>query len=353
MIDPGREPTRARYPDREGFAERDGVRIFYEVYEPQTHQPGRNEPTLLFFYPWAISHSRQWKPQIPYLARHHRVVVFDQRGGGRSDRPRTPGAYRLEEHIADVLSVMDASESERAILVTVSIGARAALWLAANHPGRVAGAALIGPFVQLTPWPPERTRRRTFLEPRASRRALMTAVTAISSFPTLVRSASARRFMRQVQLTKAFNKFNRDYWLRDQRGFLEWFFPTITNPDPHSTRQIEDAVDWGMETDAQTLVQSFTELDIDARALLTDRAEILACCERVKCPVLVIHGDEDIVSPPEWGTALAEATRGRVRWIEGCGHSVHGRKPVAVNLALREFAESVRSVETHEAEVAT
>ena len=73
-----REQSRARYPDSEGYVSRDGVRIFYEVY-------GDGDPTILLLPTWSIIHSRHWKAQIPYLARHFRVVTFDGRGNGRSE----------------------------------------------------------------------------------------------------------------------------------------------------------------------------------------------------------------------------------------------------------------------------
>src|SRR5216110_199706 len=76
---PAREQTRARYPDESGYVEREGVRIHYEVY-------GMGEPTVLLLPTWSLVHSRHWKMQIPYLARHCRVVTFDGRGNGRSDR---------------------------------------------------------------------------------------------------------------------------------------------------------------------------------------------------------------------------------------------------------------------------
>ena len=57
-----REQTRARYPDESGYVERDGVRIYYEVY-------GSGEPTVLLMPTWSVVHSRHWKMQIPYLAR--------------------------------------------------------------------------------------------------------------------------------------------------------------------------------------------------------------------------------------------------------------------------------------------
>ena len=81
-----REQTRARYPDEEGYVERDGVRVFWERY-------GEGATTILLLPTWEIVHSRSWKMQIPILARHARVVTFDPRGNGRSDRPRDYEAY--------------------------------------------------------------------------------------------------------------------------------------------------------------------------------------------------------------------------------------------------------------------
>jgi pimeloyl-ACP methyl ester carboxylesterase len=80
------EQTRARYPDAHGYVERAGVRTFYEVY-------GVGEPTVLLMPTLSIVHSRFWKMQVPYLSRHFRVVVFDGRGNGKSDRPPLPEAY--------------------------------------------------------------------------------------------------------------------------------------------------------------------------------------------------------------------------------------------------------------------
>jgi hypothetical protein len=56
---------RACQPSRDGYVERDGVKVHYEVY-------GDGEPTVLLLPTWSIIHSRHWKMQIPYLARHCR-----------------------------------------------------------------------------------------------------------------------------------------------------------------------------------------------------------------------------------------------------------------------------------------
>jgi len=100
MTIPAREQMRARYPDECGYAKRDGVRVYYEAY-------GTGEPTILFLPTWEIVHSRAWKFQIPYFARHGRVVTFDRRGNGRSDRPLDVGAYHRRAAAGDALAVLE------------------------------------------------------------------------------------------------------------------------------------------------------------------------------------------------------------------------------------------------------
>jgi hypothetical protein len=110
--------VRARNPDRDGFVSRDGVRIFYEVFGGDV--AGR--PAVLLAPTWSIVHSRMWKAQVPYLARHYRVITFDGRGNGRSDRPADSAAYTHLEFAADTLAVLDATATEKAVLVSFSCG---------------------------------------------------------------------------------------------------------------------------------------------------------------------------------------------------------------------------------------
>jgi pimeloyl-ACP methyl ester carboxylesterase/predicted glycosyltransferase len=283
------EQTRARYPDREGYVERDGVRLFYEVY-------GEGEPTLFFLPTWSIIHSRHWKMQIPYLARHCRVVTFDGRGNGKSDRPEAVAAYVEEEYAADSLAVMDATGIDRAVIVSLSLGAQRALLLAAEHPERVAGAVFICPSVSLGQPLPERTRY---------------------SFEDV------------LDTDEGWAKYNRHYWLRDYRSFLEFFFSRIFT-EPHSTKPIEDCVNWGLETSPETLVA--TRL-----AIRMEEEETRELCSRVSCPVLVVQGTEDAVTGPSRGIALAEETRGTLVLLEGSGHAPHVRDPVKVNQLVRDF----------------
>src|SRR2546421_10457547 len=85
--------------------------------------------------------------RVPSLARHFRVITFDGRGNGRSDRPSWPEAYTDIEFVADAVAVLDATGTDRVIIAGLSMGTGYALRLAAEHPDRVLGAVFIGPAV--------------------------------------------------------------------------------------------------------------------------------------------------------------------------------------------------------------
>src|SRR6266508_1433979 len=253
---------RACQPSRDGYVARDRVKVHYEVF-------GAGEPTVMLLPTWSIIHSRHWKLQVPDLARRHRVITFDGRGNGLSDRPAGPEAYRTAEFTADALAVMDATGTERAVLAGLSLGATWALELGALHPERVAGIIFIGPAVPLVETSP---RRSTFTE--------------------------------RLDTTDGWAKFNQHYWREHYREFIEFFMHQIFI-EPHSTKPIEDAVAWGLETDPETLIA--TQLGV-----------------RVPGEVF-------------WDAGRA----GELVTIEGGGHAPHVRDPVKVNLLLREFIASL------------
>jgi pimeloyl-ACP methyl ester carboxylesterase len=286
-----REQARARQPDITAFAERDDVRIFYEVY-------GSGEPTILLLPTWSIIHARVWKMQIADLARRCRVVTFDPRGNGRSDRPLTAEAYAEQEFASDALAVMDSTGTASAVLIALSMGAQRALLLAADHPERVSGAIFIGPALALQPSIPGRESLGTFLD--------------------------------DLDNDEGWAKYNAQFWRRDYRAFLEFFFGQCLN-EAHSTKPIEDAVGWGLETDPETLILN------ELAPGIGDRDAILARIARVRCPVLVIHGDRDAIRPHAHGEELAHLSHGRLITIEGGGHFPNARDPVKVNLAIRDF----------------
>jgi pimeloyl-ACP methyl ester carboxylesterase len=297
------DPMRARYPDETGYVERDGVRTFYEVY-------GEGEPTIVLLPTWILVHSRIWKAQIPHLARRNRVIAIDGRGTGRSDRPQDPLAYGANEFAEDALAVMDATQIESAVLMSLSAGTLWNLYLCSRSPERVRGAAFLVPlFPVAEPWP------------------------AWTETPLLERRDSY----------DGPGRYNVHSIREDYPGFARWWSEQCL-PEPHSTMALEYAALWAEDTNAETIVHSLGPIEAMGARCMRDvftlgRDAMLAMARAVKCPTLVISGQLDLVTPPHWAEALAAGTGGRHLSLP-MGHSV-GRKPVIVNLALREFLEEL------------
>lgn len=289
---------RARYPDADGYVDRDGVKIYYEVYE-------NAGPTILLMPTWSLLHSRHWKMQIPYLSRHYRVVTFDGRGNGKSDRPTEPGDHDLDQYLADVIAVMDETDTQKAVVAGVSFGGYLCCHFASRFPERTIGVVALGP------------------------------ATALSSiYPELIYPARIEYpWDEELETTQGWAKENKYHWLRDYPDYVDFFIRQIFS-EPHSTKPIEDAVSWALETNAEVLIA--TEL-----AKLVDGEEALAAYRKIQCPLLVIHGADDHLIPQAAGAKLAEITGGELVTIEGGGHCVQGRDPVKVNLLIKGFVDRV------------
>ena len=282
---------RARLPDETGSVERGGVKISYEIL-------GTGAPTVLLLPSWSIVHSRLWKAQVPYLARHFRVITFDGRGNGLSDRPKGAHAYLAQEFVADAIAVLDATKTERAIIIGLSLGGHFAGILAARHPERVTSAMLIAPSVPFGPISQDR---------------------------------SQYNFDERLATDEGWAKFNRYYWEKDYRSFAEFFFGEAFS-EPHSTKQIEDTVGWTLDTDACTLTDT-----VLARFLPHEDGEALY--RTIRKPVLVVHGDQDRIVPYSKGQAVAKAIGAPLVTLEGAGHLPVARDPVIINRLIRDFVD--------------
>jgi pimeloyl-ACP methyl ester carboxylesterase/predicted glycosyltransferase len=275
------------------MVDRDGVGISWESY-------GRGDPTLLFMPTWSIIHARCWKMQTAEFARRHHVLTFDPRGNGGSDRPTTAAAYAEDEFAADALAVMDATETHSAVVIGFSLGAQRALVLAGEHPDRCRGLVLVGPSVALG-------------EPADD-------------------GTAAMHFDVDFGVDEGWARYNRHSWRRDFEGFLQFFFEQAFS-EPHSTKPIEDCVGWGRDTDPETL--------ITAEVPPLSGARVRELCTRVRCPVLVVHGDQDAIVPHAVGVDAAALCGGRMVTFAGSGHCPHARDPARFNLTLRQFIDSL------------
>jgi pimeloyl-ACP methyl ester carboxylesterase len=281
---------KAREPDETGFIERDGVRVAWQVYG-ELHHPA--DPAVLLLPTWCIVPAEIWKLQVAFLSRRTRVITFDPRGNGASDRPEESTAYTRDQQTQDAVDVLDATGTDRAVVVALSMGNLHALDLASDHPDRVAAWVAIAPAIRdLAPFPP-------------------------------ARQASFDRWAEDNGDDEGWGRYNRFSWLRDYPGFLDFFFDQLV-PEKHSTKLIEDLVEWGRGTTGETLVRA-------EGGRVVGKRRVEDQCVYVQCPVVVLHGTDDRVIPYAAGARLAELTGGTLVTFEGSGHAPQGRDPVAVN----------------------
>jgi pimeloyl-ACP methyl ester carboxylesterase len=143
----------------------DGVHIAYQALGAG--------PVDLVFAPGTISHVEiGWEnPKaarfLRRLASFSRLIVFDKRGTGLSDR--VTDAATLEERMDDIRAVMDGCSSERAVVLGVSEGAAMAALFAATYPERTVGLIIYGGFAKGVrsddyPWPPTREEQLADIE---------------------------------------------------------------------------------------------------------------------------------------------------------------------------------------------
>jgi pimeloyl-ACP methyl ester carboxylesterase len=289
---------RAAEPALTGVAvSADGVRIAYEVF-------GGGHPTVVLLPSAPIVHSRQWKGQVPFLSRHYRVVTFDGRGNGRSDRPVEPEAYEDDRFVADLRAVMDATDTAAAVLVGLCTdGVWRAIRFAVTDPDRVLGIAAFGIGVP----------RLTAPQPHYV--------------------AAAASFDEALPTSDGWAKYNRHHWHRDYADFARFFFEEVTS-EPHSTKAIEDAVEWALDGSVDAMLA-------DASATFAlDTEAVEAICRAVRSPMLLVHGTVDTCQPLARAERLAEITGAPLVVVEGADHMIPGRHPVLANLLIRDFIRS-------------
>jgi len=143
------------------YAKSGDVHIAYRVFGEGPHDivliPGTTSHVELF---WELPPNQYL---LKRLAAFARVIVFDKRGQGLSDRV---GEQTLEERIGDVLAVMDAVGSERATIYGWSEGGAMSLLFAATYPQRTAGLVLFGSYASMRaePWRVEPNAFNAFLD---------------------------------------------------------------------------------------------------------------------------------------------------------------------------------------------
>jgi pimeloyl-ACP methyl ester carboxylesterase/DNA-binding winged helix-turn-helix (wHTH) protein len=156
----------ARSPETR-YVQNGDVNIAYQVV-------GDGGIDIVFVMGW-ISHLEYfWKHHLfasflDRLASFSRLILFDKRGTGLSDRVPVNELPTLEQRMEDVHAVMDAVGSERAVLIGVSEGGPMCSLFAATYPERTSALVMIGTYAKRIrdddyPWAPSAEQRGAFID---------------------------------------------------------------------------------------------------------------------------------------------------------------------------------------------
>ena len=264
---------------QQGTAQVQGVSIYYEAR-------GAGEPVVLI--PGLGGNTEIWTRQAPALSESHRVVLFDNRGAGRSDAPEGP--YTVQMMAADTALLLDTLDIAAAHVVGSSMGAMIAQEVALQYPDKALSLTLVGAQC-------------------GGSHAIGAAeenATALQELATLDMTPQERaRGWLPYTLSQEFREANQD---------LVEEFVKVTSQHPCTTEGLR--AQW-------------------AALMGYDSWERLP---NIVAPTLILQGSQDKLVPPENADVLGvRIPDSRVVLIEGAGHSLAFEAADRVNELLLEF----------------
>jgi pimeloyl-ACP methyl ester carboxylesterase len=237
----------------------DAIKLYYESV-------GRGPPLVLIsgvgFGGWI------WHRQVPEFAKTHRVITFDNRGVGKSDRPDE--TYTIETFATDTIGLLNFLKIPRAHILGLSLGGMIAQKLALDYFDRVDNLILVS---------------TVFGGPQTVLPAM-----EVLQFMAMPNETPEERFAKGIRFS-----FGPDYGEKhpDEINFMKQKMSENRQPD-YAYRH-----------------QSMAPLGFNAEPLL----------EKLRCPTLIIAGEHDRVVPVENARRLAQRIpNARLKILQDSGH---------------------------------
>ncbi len=247
---------------------------------------GSGDPVILIGGYTMVKES--WGLQVPELAKHFRVITFDNRGVGETTIPSS--SFTITDMAADTVSLMDALRIDSPHVFGVSMGGLIAQILALDYPDRVKKIAL-GCTTH--------GGRHAVQPEKEVMKLLATAgdpkIPAEEAIRIRVPIIFSERFIQEEpEKLEEFVRLSLKYW-----------------PTPEGSAG-----------------------QMGALSVFNVKRRL----GEISCPVLVITGSEDRMMPPENSKLLAEGIPGaRLHMVEAAGHDFFHEKPEEVNRVLIDF----------------
>jgi 3-oxoadipate enol-lactonase len=262
------------------------IDLYYET-------AGEGPPVLLIH--GLGSSTRDWEYQVGELARGYRVIAFDVRGHGRSDKP--PGPYSVAQFAGDAVALLRALEAAPAHVVGLSMGGMIAFQMAVDAPQAVRSLTIVnsGPAMILRTFAQRAMIRVRFAVVRVWGMRALGRMIAQPLFPRPEQEKLRRRFMDSIAAN-------------DPRAYLD---------------SLRALIGWSVE-------------------------------ERIggiSCPVLIVSSDQDY-TPVDWKRQYAARIPGaRVVVVKNSRHVTPMDQPAELNRLVGEFLETsgdfFQAVEEH------
>jgi len=267
------------------YANVNGIKIYYEVYGKSTGLP-------ILLINGLGGTCNDWGHLTNILSKDKKVIVYDNRGAGRTDKPTPP--YSMDMLVRDALGLLDCLEIRSCTVVGISMGGMIAQHLALKYPDRI--------------------------------RKLVLGCTTCN-FTTLV-CKSPQVFSWLVSWMQPFpqRQDERKAMIENRLRFL--FSPSFLAAHP---KEFMEFVSKKSQT-TQPIVGFVGQLAaVMEHNLCNQLSEILS-------PTLVLHGTEDKLIPLEEGVKIAERIdRAQLITLEDCGHLLFLEHPHQVAHLLDRF----------------
>ena len=266
----------------------DGTRIHFEV-------TGKSGATPVLMIQGLGASKNAWNLQRIAMATRFRIISFDNRGAGRSDKPTEP--FTLEQMADDALAVLDAAGIETAHVVGASMGGVISQIVAVKYPHRVRSLTLVCTACRNHPW------RQELLQSWAK--------------------TAADKGMIEVGKEAA-------QWVMSPRSF----------------RRLVPAFTWMGPLAALRPRHSFVS-QIDA--ILNTREDLVDQLSTITAPTMVIVGNQDILTPRGDSEEIAERIpNAELVVISGAAHGLMMEHSSTFNRILIEFLQRTELVRVSE-----
>ncbi|MFX0023514.1 MAG: alpha/beta fold hydrolase [Candidatus Hermodarchaeota archaeon] len=274
-----------------------GIKICYEI-------KGEGEPVLLVH--GFSDRKEHWRAQFRELAEHFKVIRFDNRGAGKSDRP--DGVYTMELFADDISSLLDYLEIEKTHIIGHSLGGMIVQNFALKYPNRINKIVLINTIAGVTPpgIPPDQGieiyRKNAIAGIKAGKKDSLTA------FLNGAKHSYSRVFYKQM----------------------------VENPKKkfHNIWSVEDLVE-------EKTLYGPTEKDINHQAEALESHNTYDRLYEIKNKVLVIAADKDKSCPMLMNKKIHELLpNSQFIVIENAGHQSILEYPHIVNPYIIDFLKA-------------